>query len=405
MPVFYESIKGRPQTNYSHSQAESSMFCPHKYGLERVRGLKEADKGSNLYFGRHIETAMRHLQRTGMDPVSEFARLWEADEKAKEATYKAKWASHASYLLAGKQILKLYQATQRQMGIINPVYYTYEERVVKEGFLDDSSLEAVPDCIDWPEDHPVYGPGPRVIDIKFMGGRIDVKYEGMAKLDPQLRVYSWVTEMRRVALLAVYFGSPGPPDKGDERTLVEEVAGYSIGTKVYACDPAVNVSVPGTGDLVTDAVVEALLGKKETAKLKKDAKAAGSCWVAVPKGQAFLAPLEALANVSIRLVEGHVTKEEAEGTVSLLRDEARADAARWLRYKEILSTIPKDSMTWEEYEVATRKAMLVAYPQKPGIRFPNVKCQWCSMIGECLGRPDLSKDRLVRIGEEWIDEL
>jgi len=43
------------------------------------------------------------------------------------------------------------------------------------------------------------------------------------------------------------------------------------------------------------------------------------------------------------------------------------------------------------------------YEKQPGVRFPNEKCNFCSMRWICLNRPEERDKNLSKKGEEWLD--
>jgi hypothetical protein len=45
------------------------------------------------------------------------------------------------------------------------------------------------------------------------------------------------------------------------------------------------------------------------------------------------------------------------------------------------------------------------YEKQGGIRFPNEKCNYCSMRWICLNNPDERDKSLTKRGEEWLDGL
>jgi hypothetical protein len=106
-----------------------------------------------------------------------------------------------------------------------------------------------------------------------------------------------------------------------------------------------------------------------------------------------------LSGARIQLIEARVDSGEALATVNLVAEEARQVANRWesFRATPALSYIAADI----DREDTT---LIRSYPQQPGMRFPDDKCSWCPMLGLCLKRPDLVKDRIIQVGEEWLEE-
>jgi hypothetical protein len=51
------------------------------------------------------------------------------------------------------------------------------------------------------------------------------------------------------------------------------------------------------------------------------------------------------------------------------------------------------------------------WPKNPSVRFPDMKCTWCSHRGICLNKPALVEKMLVQIKPtaaaepDWLDDL
>ena len=376
--ILYRTPRGRPVENFSNAQADMLRFCPHKYILSRHLGLGPAKTDANLHFGNCAEEAIRTYHRAGLSPVQMFESLWEAAVREHGQTINWEgWKTPETLSVAGANLMRAYLHSHARLGIRRATFFTYAER---EQFTRDIGVElqSVPDCIDDPEPHPRWGAGPRVIDIKCPDSSPSLPCDGMAALDEQLRAYSYTTGLRRVALLLLIKGNPdSEPKAGSTRTYLgpsKELLGRQV------------------------RVIEATKKTGTVVQLTENGGALG-----VP----FAPEPGSIANVRLVLIEGSVTEEAAEATARSLREEAERQARRWSAYESELEQLDTDqsSISYAEFEQRRRSLLRRNFPQRPGFRFPNDRCSWCEMLGECLDRPDISAERLVRIDEKWLEEL
>lgn len=374
--VLYRNPKGYEVTNFSNSQADLLRFCPHKYILARHLGLAQARVDPNLHFGNCAEEAIRMYHQSGLSPAQMFSELWAAAvrEHGSSVTWEG-WKTPESMDEAGRNLMRAYSNSYRRLGIRNPTFFTFRDR---GQFTRDIgvNLQSVPDCIDDPEPHPHWGDGPRVIDIKCPESAPQMKYEGMVSLDEQLRTYSYTTGLRRVALLLLIKGNPGAELKaGSIRTYLgasKELLGRQVKIVEATKKSGVRISVNGT-----------------------------------PESTSLSVDVAEVPNVRIFFAEGAVSVTEAEATAAGLLSEALMQSRRWEEYAMAEATLrsQESSLSYAEYSSRRRALLRLHFPQRPGLRFPNDRCSWCEMLGECLDRPDISAERLVRIDEKWLEDL
>ena len=364
--IFYETPQGKPVESFSHTQYALSKFCPRKYILMRHFGWRQWPPPANLEFGKCVEAAVRAFYEAGTPPEVSFRAQWEKFRDIKlDYTDDDKDWSHLDFV--GQELMRVFAAIAGSLGISQPKFYDYQSRLKKE-FLPGSPLDCIPDFIDWPIPHPKWGEGARLVDIKTAAKPYPTEPEGLAAQDEQLRVQSWVTGIERVAFLVfVKSGTELTQRKGRQATLLADISGLAK-----------------AGMSVT------LAESPENKKWAKELKAQQQLLVDFGKGYTTSVPVAAsmLSGARIQLIEAHIDPEEAAATMSLIAEEANQVAERW---KAFICAEPE-------------RAVVAGYPQRPGMRFPDDKCSWCPMLGLCLKRPDLVKDRIIQAGEEWLEE-
>ena len=378
--IFYETPQGKPVESFSHTQYALSKFCPRKYILMRHFGWRQWPPPANLEFGKCVEAAVRAFYEAGTPPELSFPARWEKFKDTKlDYTDDDKDWSHLDSV--GRELMRVFVAIAGSLGISQPKFYDYQSRLKKD-FLPGSHLDCIPDFIDWPTPHPKWGEGARLVDIKTSAKSYPTEPEGLAAQDEQLRVQSWVTGIERVAFLVfIKSGTELAQRKGRQATLLADIHGLArLGRSVTLAE------------------------SPEDKKWAKELKAGGLFLVdlgnSVPRPLRIVTVAASmLSGARIQLIEARVDSGEALATVNLVAEEARQVANRWesFRATPALSYIAADI----DREDTT---LIRSYPQQPGMRFPDDKCSWCPMLGLCLKRPDLVKDRIIQVGEEWLEE-
>jgi len=360
--IFYETPQGKPVESFSHTQYALSKFCPRKYILARHFGWKQWPPSASMEFGKCVEAAVRAFYEGGAVAEESFTSRWLEFKDAKlDYTDDDKDWQHLDSV--GRELMRVFTASASRLGISSPKFYDYQSRLKKD-FLSGSKLDCIPDLIDWPTPHPQWGDGARLVDIKTSGIAYREEPDGLAALDEQLRVQSWVTGIERVAFLVfVKSGTELTQRKGRQATALASILG-----------------VAKPGETVT------LAESPKDHKWGKELKAQGLLLVEVGKNFPVPVAASSLSGARIQLVEARIDLEEAAATVSLIAEEARQASARW------------DSFHAEP------SSLIAAYPQRPGMKFPDDKCSWCPMLGLCLNRPNLVKERIIQAGEEWLEE-
>lgn len=362
--IFYETPQGKPVQSFSHTQYALSKFCPRKYILMRHFGWRQWPPPANLEFGKCIEAAIRAFYEAGLPPGLSFPEQWAQfkDTKLDYSDDDKDWEHLDS---VGRELMRVFAAIAGSLDISQPKFYEYRSRLKKD-FLPGSALDCIPDFIDWPTPHPKWGEGARLVDIKTSAAPYKAEPEGLPAFDEQLRVQSWVTGIERVAFLVfVKSGTELTQRKGRQATLLADIPGLAK-----------------AGATVT--LAEAPKDHKWARELKEQ----GLLLVDFGNGHTTFVPVAAsiLSGARIQLIEARIDSDEAAATMSLIAEEAKQVASRW----EIFHALPSTE--------------IALYPQRPGMRFPDDKCSWCPMLGLCLKRPDLVKERIIQAGEEWLEE-
>jgi PD-(D/E)XK nuclease superfamily len=242
----YINTRGVPHKKHSYSAGNDYDQCGLKYYLKRILGWREKEDKARFLFGHALEEAIQfHHDHDGRGAVEDFIQRWEAHKERTDLVYTKTEKDWETLFLDGIEMVKLYIIRQPELPIPLGGRSVFQREYRKEVFPGDPNygdieFEGRLDIIayadpahpllvkrDWSVSDGIYRPV--IIDIKTSG--IDFPEQpGIAGLDKQLRVYSWLTGFRDVALLG--FKKTGRSlKKGSGVTLLVSAGNYKAGSE------------------------------------------------------------------------------------------------------------------------------------------------------------------------------
>lgn len=383
----YTSPKGYRIDSHSYSGGSEYSDCPKKYDYSRRQGWKEKEQRASSAFGTALESAIQYYHGNKCilsDAVDEWKRLWAIQQENKELTYSAKDGDWARMYQQGIEMLKLYDAKLPELPIQNPQFQlNYKKELYPDseyaglkftGYVDMQTVAPFDHPLLPAIDRPENGQRTIIIDIKTSGNKYDVDPR-MSSMDPQLRSYAWVTGERTVAFLVFVKVNP-TIEKGDTVSLI----GWYNDDNPLGSERVVLKTEPNTVHLVTPEV---------WAQYEEEAKGL--------KGNALKAVVnDYLEKHGFHVSIDEVTKQKIQFLAALISDEDAAEQG------EVLG----------QQAISIRNANLTNwFPKKPGVRFPNNHCTFCSYLGLCLNDKDMIEEKLVNItmpqtqNSDWLEDL
>jgi hypothetical protein len=380
-PVLYINRKGYPVTTHSYSGGETFRSCKRKYKLQRLDGYVEKARRASKEFGVCIVDAIAFFHVGGKVPgssVQEFELRWEKRKEQTDLQYTDKEGSWEDLLQMGRDLLRLYEiklpslpwandAPKFQLNYRKEVFPgTYLGGINFTAFIDLRCKVTDPPPTVW---NPAAEPYPLIVDIKTAAGTLD---ETMVALDPQLRAYSWVAGTPDVAFLWLVKARPGMK-KGDRVTLLADTKNHKAGETVLffttVDTPAISIDHVIFDQQQYDAYEKESAGLRGKAldKVKEKYTQIGD-WV----------PADYATKCKLQFAAAHISVED-------MREAGEAIGA------EIA-----------EIHMANEKGW---WPKEPGVRWPNDKCKYCALRGNCLGHKELRDTLVIRMDEDWLDKL
>lgn len=318
MAFLYRNSKGTPWRQHSYSAGNEYDQCAYKYFLRRVLGWKEKENKARYLFGHALEEAIQfYHDHNGQGAIEDFIRRWEAHKERTDLAYTKTEKNWETLLLDGIEMVKLYIIRQPELPIPLGGRSVFQRDYKKEVFPGDPNYGEIeylgkPDIIsyadpthpalvrrDWFASDGIYRPV--IIDIKTSGTDFP-EQPGIAGLDKQLRVYSWLTGIRDVALLGFKKTGRGVK-KSSSVTLLCEAGSYRAG------DEAVVALVENDNAWLVrnDMLVEEMdrVGADQTKEGKKRRKD----WL-VQFGQ--VVELKALTRQRLQFISGYVNLDSGK---------------------------------------------------------------------------------------------
>jgi RecB family exonuclease len=375
MAYLYKNVNGYEVHRHSYSASSDFRQCPTIYKLKRIEGYRERINRATAQFGNAFEAAIKHFHDQSMKSglaAKHFIELWNIVKADTTLDYKD--SSWDEMLVQGTEMCRLYEAVLPSLPIKQPRFQLfYEKELFPGSYLSNIKFIAYVDIISELGDSDYM-----IIDVKTSSMPLQDK---LINLDPQLRAYSWVSGISKVAFL--YF--------------TRKVLGIKKGDKVTLLVPlGKDRFAPGTELIVLvapskDSSTLYLLTEEDYDTYKKESSGL--------KGNAAKEVVEKYATEhAFSAMPGDVTKQR-------------------LQFSQ--AVISKDEQ-WEEGEKIGRDVAEIVssreknkFRQNNGIRFPNDQCNFCSLRGICSHNEKLADELLIRPkpaqntkdDKEWLDSL
>lgn len=388
MSYLYTNVKGYPVQAHSYSAGSEYSDCPKKYDYSRRQGWKEKDGKSALLFGNALEAAIIYYHTKDFDlyeAVDEWKRLWLVHQNDESIQFTTKDGDWQTMYKRGEEMLKLYAALLPSLPIENPKFQiNYKKELYPDteyAGLQFTSFVDILSEVQW--DHPALPPVNRpenghrqvIIDVKTAANPYpsDPRLAGM---DPQLRSYAWATGIDTVSFL-VFVKRGLDYKKGDVVTILESFHdSFPVGSEAVVIEAGAKVlSVLSSKDY--DAYSKAAKGFKG-----KELKNVTDAW---------------LANAGYTTAKTEVTKQRLQFLAAVISVEDREETGEIIGQQAI------------QISEANQKDF---FPKRPGVRFPNNHCTFCSYLGLCIKDDKMVEEKLVQIGNvqkpverDWLDEL
>ena len=413
--ALYTNTKGQPVTHSSYSSRSDFRKCPKYFELTRIQGWSDKEKRAATLFGNCVEAGIQYfekLNRTKGTAVSKFTELWDAVKtipEFNELIYSEKEKDWFSLARAGREMMMLYEIRASFLPIsVNPAALfaqVLRKKVFPGSQYDKLENKAIFDILSFPRwNHPLLAPygtfthctdcavrwscalesdGPQftpcqqhelrtlIVDVKTSGVDLEESY---VKLDPQLAEYAWMARVPDIAFLW-FVKKAHEIKKGSRVTLLEPAGKWPAGTELSVLNYDSD-----TGEAFIGTYVEYAAFDKALTGLRGKAREAmsGACLsAAVVRGDVVRCPASIVTKQRLQFAAARFSQADM--------DEIGKDVAQ--------TTVEMIRAKDENY-----------YPKLAGIRFPNQKCQFCSMHYICLGDSDGRDANLQRKGDEWLEE-
>lgn len=367
-PILYINRKGYQVTTHSYSGGETFRKCKRAYRLERLDGWRKRANLASKEFGICIENAIQTFHEAGAVPdviVNSFEQQWEHRKTQTDLQYTDKEGSWEDLLQMGRDLLRLYEIKLPTLPWANDhtikFQLNYRKEVFPDTYLAGIDFTAFVDMrVHIPDGNPM------IVDIKTAASVLD---EPMVALDPQLRAYSWVTGTPDVAFLWFVKARPGMK-RGDTITVL-----YDYGGSLKAGETAIVLqnAEDGVYFLLPDHFAEyekaakGLRGKAAEALLEKTKVTLAS-----------VTPPNWVTKCRLQFAAAHISAEDMKEAGEAIGSEIA------------------------EIHMANEKGW---FPKEPSVRFPDQKCKFCQFRGNCLGDKKLRDELVVRMDEDWLDQL
>lgn len=392
--VLYRNSSGKEVTHASYSSRQTFKKCPREFQLTRVMGWWGRDANAAMWFGRCIESgfqAYEESQRSKGEGIKAFTRLWHdvkllpEFEKLKYTACEGSWEQ---LLKSGREMMRLFEIKAPSLPLEGALFQQKLRKTIFPG-TNLAALEnvAVLDILSFPRwDHPMLPkiekpdtenePRSLIIDCKTSGKEFPVD---LVALDPQLSEYAWQTRISDVAFL--WFVKKGHgQEKGSKITLLEDAGAFWSGWEGVVVD---------VGDADSDGRHWTHIGTWDTLQRYEEALKGLRGKIRETTKQNFIDTARADGSIT-SVSDESVTKQRLQFAAARLTEQDMDEVGR--------------SVAQTTVEMV-RAHEADFYEKQPGVRFPNEKCNFCSMRWICLNRPDERDKNLTRKGEEWLDGI
>jgi hypothetical protein len=380
----YKSASGRDVNHASSSALDLFRGCRRKFYLEKIQGWREKDKRGSLEFGKAVESAVQFFYENGCKPgdaVDHFKMIWLkfAEIPLKFTAQENSWAD---LYKMGSEMLKLFEVIYDTLPIKHPKFQLeYRKKVFPGSQYDELEFMGYIDILSTLDD------GDRIIvDMKTAKQPLDLT-PNMLAMDGQLKKYSWLTGIPKVAFLNfVKAANPDAFKKGTAVTLLEDSGGHKAGTPltVYRVDTVqrddeseflqLALAAPSTVQLM-DEELDKVSGKgPKEAKEKIVARY-------FEEGKIFFVFRDAVTKTRIQYVQAYIGAEDAA---------------------EVGQGVGIDMLAVKQ------AGDMGVYPKDGGVKFPNNACVYCKFAPICLKNKELAEQTLVQIkadSDDWLREL
>lgn len=410
-PIFYNNPAGKPVTHSSYSSRQTFKHCPREFQLTRINGYQDRTKRAATFFGTCIEKGVQAFEESGRQHaagVAVFETLWKEVKtipEFNELIYSDVEGDWQNLMVIGREMQRLYEIRANYLPISTNPKTLFQQKLRKQIFPGSelSKLENVSllDMLTFPHpDHPALVPLPHaegcpynretkikctcdafgdyrslIVDIKTSAKDLAVQ---LVKLDPQLAEYAWQARIPDVAFLWFVKSSRGFK-RSSRVALLEDSHQYKAGFELYVIEI----------DDEKDGITPVWLGKRdELEKFEKETKGLRGKALEAAKSNA-IHTLMLAENPIIRVMDYQFTKQRIQFGAARLTQQDMDDAGRDAAQVSVEMIRARE----EDY-----------YPKLAGIRFPNEKCNFCSMRWICLDLPAERDKNLLRKGEEWLEE-
>jgi len=386
----YTSASGKAVNHASSSSLDLFKGCRRKFYLEKIQGWKQRDKKGSLEFGKAVEAAVQFFYENGCksgDAVDHFKMIWLkfADIPLKFTDQENNWSD---LYKMGSELTKLFEVVYDTLPIKHPKFQLeYRKKVFPGSQYDDLEFLGYIDILSTLDD------GDRIIvDMKTAKQGLDLT-PNMLAMDGQLRKYSWLTGVPKVAFLNfIKAGNPDSFKKGTAVTLLEDESGRLAGESFLIYKVETQEDDDGSEllrlTLTTPETVQKM--DEELNKISgKGSKEAKEKIIAryFEEKLLFVVDRPAVTKTRIQYVQAYIGADDA----AEVGDAVGLDMMQ-LKYAVDNNTFPKDG----------------------GVRWPNNNCVFCPCRGICLKNDTLRDEMLVQIGgshkeddreDDWLSEL
>lgn len=380
----YTSASGKAVNHASSSALDLFKGCRRKFYLEKIQGWKQKDKKGSLEFGKAVEAAVQFFYENGCksgDAVDHFKMIWLkfADIPLKFTDQENNWSD---LYKMGSELTKLFEVVYDTLPIKHPKFQLeYRKKVFPGSQYDDLEFLGYIDILSTLDD------GDRIIvDMKTAKQGLDLT-PNMLAMDGQLRKYSWLTGVPKVAFLNfIKAGNPDSFKKGTAVTLLEDESGRLAGESFLIYKVETQEDDDGSEllrlTLTTPETVQKM--DEELDKISgKGSKEAKEKIVARYFEEKLLFVVDRLAVTKTRIqyVQAHIGAEDTAET-------GQGVGIDMLSVKQAVD--------------------MGVFPKDGGVRFPNNSCTFCQFAPICLKNKELTEQTLVQIkadSDDWLKDL
>jgi hypothetical protein len=282
----------------------------------------------------------------------------------------------------GSEMLKLFEVIYDTLPIKHPKFQLeYRKKVFPGSQYDELEFMGYVDILSTLDD------GDRIIvDMKTAKQPLDLT-PNMLAMDGQLKKYSWLTGVQKVAFLNfVKAGNPDTFKKGTGITLIEDEGEHKAGETfvVYKVETQEEEDGASLVQLTLAAPKTVQLMDEELDKISgKGSKEAKEKIVAryFEEKLLFVVDRPSVTKTRIQYVQAYIGAEDAA---------------------EVGQGVGIDMLAVKQ------AGDMGVYPKDGGVKFPNNACVYCKFAPICLKNKELAEQTLVQIkadSDDWLREL